>query len=144
MAAQNLRAAAFDASAIGLSGLCLIHCLALPLMAAFLPLAGVWAEAEWVHKLFVITALPLSGFVIWRTMSRGGRLGFVGPACAGLTLLVTAAFVPAAEAWETPLTVTGGILLASAHIWRWSRHASHAAPNACDPENCGGKDHLPN
>ena len=34
-------AALFDVSAIALSGLCLLHCLALPLLAALLPLFGI-------------------------------------------------------------------------------------------------------
>ena len=136
MGAQPLRGAAFDASAIGLSGLCLIHCLALPLLAASLPLAGVWAEAEWVHKLFVIAALPLSGFVIFRAVSQGGPLAFVWPACAGLVLLATAAFFPAAEDWETPLTVAGGVLLAGAHVWRWTHHGAHVHSAEPGSDNC--------
>ena len=48
------RAATFgDTVAIGLSGLCLAHCLALPIFASLLPIAGAWAEAAWVHWLFV-------------------------------------------------------------------------------------------
>ena len=52
-------AALLDAGAVALSSLCLLHCLALPLLAAALPLFGVWAEAEWVHLVFVAIALPL-------------------------------------------------------------------------------------
>ncbi len=35
-----------DSSAIALSGLCLLHCLALPLLAATLPLLGAWSRAR--------------------------------------------------------------------------------------------------
>ncbi|WP_162953530.1 MerC family mercury resistance protein, partial [Pseudomonas aeruginosa] len=42
-------ASALDSSAIALSSLCLLHCLALPLLAAALPLLGRWEQAEWVH-----------------------------------------------------------------------------------------------
>ena len=55
------RAATFgDTVAIGLSGLCLAHCLALPIFASLLPIAGAWAEAAWVHWLFVGIAAPVS------------------------------------------------------------------------------------
>ncbi|MCI4643412.1 MAG: MerC domain-containing protein [Hyphomonadaceae bacterium] len=122
MAGRVSSAAALDASAITLSGLCLVHCLALPLMAAILPLAGVWAEAEWVHQLFVAVALPISGFAIWRSISLPGWKGFAALAVLGLALLIAAAFVEALHAFETPLTVAGAVLLASAHIWRWVNH----------------------
>lgn len=59
-------AALLDAGAVALSSLCLLHCLALPLLAAALPLFGTWAEAEWVHLLFVAIALPLTGYALWR------------------------------------------------------------------------------
>jgi hypothetical protein len=61
----------FDASAVLLSALCLAHCLALPLLAAALPLFGVWAQAEWVHGLFVAIALPLAGLALWRAQRQG-------------------------------------------------------------------------
>ncbi len=63
-------AALLDAGAVALSSLCLLHCLALPLLAAALPLFGTWAEAEWVHLLFVAIALPLTGYALWRAERR--------------------------------------------------------------------------
>jgi len=122
MAVRSSRAAVIDFSAITLSGLCVVHCLALPLFAAFLPLAGAWSEAEWVHKLFVALALPLSGFAIVRGLSGPDWKVFVGFAVAGLSLLFAAAFVEALHELETPLTVAGALMLALAHIWRWMRH----------------------
>ena len=64
-----------DAVAISLSGLCLIHCLALPVLTGFLPLMGAWAEAEWVHLGFVGLAVPVS---IW-TLSRPPRAALPKP-----------------------------------------------------------------
>ncbi|MEZ5946697.1 MAG: MerC domain-containing protein [Hyphomonas sp.] len=124
MAGRFLKAAVVDASAITLSGLCVVHCLALPVLAAFLPLAGAWSEAEWIHKGFVAFALPLSGFAIIRGLSGPGWKVFVSLAVAGLCLLIAAAFVEALHEFETPITVTGALMLASAHIWRWTRHTA--------------------
>lgn len=42
MASQDY-ARAGDFAAISLSGLCMVHCLALPLAAALLPAVGSWA-----------------------------------------------------------------------------------------------------
>ena len=119
-----------DASAIGLSGLCLAHCLLLPLAASLLPLAGAWAQSEWVHVAFATAAVPLALLGLWRS-HRGRPLpgALWSLAGAGMAALVLGAAGWPAEAWERPLTVAGALALASAHAWNWARR--HAAGRAC-------------
>ena len=95
---------------------------ALPLLAAALPLFGAWAEAEWVHLLFVAIALPLTGYALWRA-ERRRRLPVLAwaTAGAGLGLLLAGALALPSHDWETPMTVTGSLLLAATHIWN-ARH----------------------
>ncbi|HGM6771401.1 TPA: MerC domain-containing protein [Stenotrophomonas maltophilia] len=118
--------ALLDAGALALSSLCLLHCLALPLLAAALPLFGAWAQAEWVHLLFVAIALPLTGYALWRA-DRRHRLPVMAWTAAGLGLglLLAGALELPSHAWETPLTVTGSLLLAAAHIWNARRRHRH-------------------
>ncbi|MCC4608057.1 MerC domain-containing protein [Xanthomonas campestris] len=105
-----------DSSAIALSGLCLLHCLALPLLAAALPLLGAWSRAEWVHVVFATAAVPLSGYALWSTHRRHPLPPPVWVlAICGLTGLVLGAS-GLAGAWETPITVVGSLLLASTHL----------------------------
>lgn len=115
-------AALLDAGAVALSSLCLLHCLALPLLAAALPLFGTWAEAEWVHLLFVAIALPLTGYALWRA-ERRRPLPVLAWATAGvgLGLLLAGALALPTHDWETPMTVAGSLLLAATHIWN-ARH----------------------
>lgn len=116
-----------DASAVTLSSLCLLHCLALPLLASLLPLFGAWSKAEWVHVLFVALAAPLTGFALWRAQRRRPLpRGLWLLASAGLTgLAAGAAGWPQASA-ETPLTVAGSLMLAGAHLWNTARrHRVH-------------------
>lgn len=116
----------FDASAIALSTLCLIHCLALPLLAAALPLLGVWAEEEWVHIAFVAVAMPLTGYALWRTHRRRGLpVSLRALAALGLAGLLAGALGWPREEWETPITVAGSLMLASAHLWNWFRQHRH-------------------
>ena len=115
--------ATLNASAIGLSGLCLIHCLALPVLAAVSPLAGLLAEAEWLHRALVLMAAPITLYAITRD-----RTAKVGPAFTlfagvGLATLLAAAFIEALHDFETVLTTLGAGLLAGAHLWRWHRHS---------------------
>lgn len=112
----------FDATGIGLSSLCLLHCLALPLIAVAAPAAGAWAEAEWIHKVLVLAALPISGYAVLRRVFDPGGVVFFIAAVAGLSLLVAAAFVEAFHDLEKPVTVAGALLLAGAHLYWWRRH----------------------
>lgn len=112
------RAAAIDGVAISLSGLCLIHCLALPVVSAILPIAGSWAEIEWIHKAFVVAALPFSLLAL----SSERATGIIGGLIAtGFMLLAAAAFAEPLHDHETALTLLGGLLLASGHAFRWGR-----------------------
>ncbi|MEM7054169.1 MAG: MerC domain-containing protein, partial [Pseudomonadota bacterium] len=84
---MNTKTAALDFSAISLSALCLIHCLALPLLAAGLPVIGVLSQAEWFHQLLVLLALPVTvlaiGGSVQSDLSVGVRVGeSVGEATA--------------------------------------------------------------
>lgn len=122
--AASLRAHKADLLAASLSTLCVIHCLGLPLLAAVLPVFTGWAEAEWVHKVFVLLALPISASVILRRARIANSTGLVSAAIAGLVLLLAGAFVGALHDIERPITVVGSLLLASAHLRWWVRHRS--------------------
>jgi len=109
-----------DAMGISLSGLCMIHCLALPLLVSLFPLAGAWAEAPWVHWLFAAMAGPLAAYVLTRPDATGRRQWLlIAAGVMGVALLfLAAAGFPSHDA-ETPMTVAGGLILASAHIVNW-------------------------
>ena len=115
-----------DLYAAALSTLCLIHCLALPLVATLLPLAAHFAENEAVHRMLVLLAAPVSLWVVWKAWSTKGHGVFIAAALIGLGLLFLGAFVEATEAYEEPITVAGAALLGCAHLWRWLRHRSQS------------------
>jgi len=113
-----------DASAVGLSGLCLAHCLALPVAAAFLPVLGAWAEAEWLHLAFLAAAVPISAMALVR--SGGWRAPLVfGLALVGIGLLTSGVFLAPNEGAELAMTVAGGLALATAHSLNWRRLGHH-------------------
>ncbi len=115
-----------DLSAAALSGLCLLHCLALPLLASLLPVLGTWSDAEWVHGLFVLMALPLSLLALGRAHARR-RLPWRMWALAALGLLaLTAGALGWPDTrWETPITVGGSLLLVATHLWNLHRGHAH-------------------
>lgn len=110
-----------DLYAAGLSGLCLLHCLALPLLVTVMPLVAQTAESELVHRLLVLATVPVSLRVIWTTSAVQSNRLFVAVVLGGLGLLLLAAFIEAVSAYEEPVTLVGGVLLCSAHLWHWAR-----------------------
>lgn len=120
-----------DVSAIGLSGLCLLHCIALPVLAAWLPVLAVGSEAAGVHLLLVVLAAPLAAAGLWRSHRlRPLPRALWGLAGAGLAALLAGALGWPAERWETALTVAGSMSLAGAHLWNWGRR--HRGAMACE------------
>jgi hypothetical protein len=117
------RSPGLDIVAMGVSAICAVHCLALPLAASLLPLAGAWAEAEWVHWAFFAIAAPVSALAL-------GRAGV--PAlprllgATGVLLLLLGALELPSHSWSTLVTVTGAFLLAWAHIQNSLRGHKHA------------------
>lgn len=115
-----------DLSAAALSGLCLLHCLALPLLASLLPVLGAWSQAEWVHGVFVMLALPLSLLALGRAHARRAlppRMWAL--AALGLAALTAGALGWPLERWETPITVAGSLMLVATHAWNLRRGHTH-------------------
>jgi len=124
-----------DWMAVAMSGLCLVHCLALPLLLVSLPALGVLANGDKTHWVLLALALPVSLWALGR--GRAGPLPLlIGATGLGLMTLAVAMFEGrAADRW---LTVAGVLLVAVAHVVRWRRgHRGHghrldAGGLACD------------
>lgn len=114
-----------DASALGLSGLCLVHCLLLPVLAAFVPTLVVLSHAEWVHAAFLIVALPTTGLALWSVnRHHAPPVGLLAMASLGLICLLIGAVGGPLENWHERITVAGSLLLVAAHAWNWRRGAA--------------------
>jgi hypothetical protein len=115
-------AKALDLSAVGLSGLCLAYCLALPALALLLPALGAWAQAEWVHVAFVTLAAPVAALAFVDLRARRPRSWpLAWAATGGLMLMAAGALGFPSENLERPLTILGGLVLAGAHVANWRR-----------------------
>ncbi|MCP5179990.1 MAG: MerC domain-containing protein [Pseudomonadales bacterium] len=111
----------FDRGAVGVSLLCMVHCLLLPLLAVLFPL-GVFAtlaENHW-HWLFLALAAPLSILAVLRLPPHARNLYFIGGASCGITLL-TAGVLTHEHVWQVALSVAGAICLACAHLYNLYR-----------------------
>lgn len=104
-------------AALGASLLCLVHCLALPLVFAALPaIASILPIDSSFHLLMLAIAVPASGAALVTGRSRHGAWWPLLLGGAGLSLLAVGVLRFGDTALETPLTVTGAIVLAVAHL----------------------------
>ncbi len=119
-----------DASALSLSGLCLVHCLLLPVAAMFLPALVFLSHAEWVHTAFLVFAVPMTSLALWSVHKHHPLpLSLILVAAAGLVCLAGGAFGWPMQTWAEQATIAGSLLLVTAHIWNWRRGtAAHPAP----------------
>lgn len=111
-----------ERAAVGASLVCLVHCLALPLLLAALPaLAALVAIPETFHVWVLAVAVPMSGFALLLGIrDHRSRLPlFIGS--VGLGLLAVGALVLLGGRLETPVTVVGSLALAAAHLLNWQR-----------------------
>lgn len=112
---------------MGLSALCLVHCLALPWLLTSLPLVmlaalpGSVRDNEWLHAALILPVLMVSGPVLLR--GAPGRWQSVLVAAA-FAALIGALFVDG-ETAERTLTIMGAGILIAAHWVRLRGARSH-------------------
>lgn len=111
-----------DRVAVVLSGLCLLHCLALPIVIVSLPFVAQFAETHW-HTPMLLIAVPVSTVAIVIGYRRHGNRLIVAAGALGLGLLIFGATIAHAHygvVADRVLTVGGSLLLATVH-WQNSR-----------------------
>jgi hypothetical protein len=113
---------AIDAAGAALSSLCLIHCLAMPLLALALPtIAGTTAhdhgDDHLIHLVLIGLALPVSAFAFWRGMRLHGLARPVILGTIGFALMLAGAFTHGMSVQA--LTIAGGLMVAGAHLLNW-------------------------
>jgi ABC-type uncharacterized transport system permease subunit len=112
----------FDRLAILMSALCIVHCLALPVVLLALPFMAEFAATHW-HLPMLLFAVPVSLTAIVIGYRRHGNIALVVGVGLGLAMLVTGAtiahdhFGPLAD---RSLTIAGSLMLAWVH-WQNSR-----------------------
>jgi carbon starvation protein CstA len=125
------------------SGLCIVHCLAVPVILAAGGL-GALGEVMASKAFHVAMLLPVALFALISFPGgycRHRRLGPGVVVAVGLSLLVIAQIAP--HHWERLITSSGGLLIVAAHLTnhRYSRAqsagAAAAKPSAVEPRGLG-------
>lgn len=109
-----------DKLAIGLSALCVIHCLAMPVLLIILPTLGaILADGhELFHQVILFFVLPVGLFALIAGYLHHHTRTVLISGCAGLGLLLLTALFGRdylGETAEISLTVAASIMIAVAH-----------------------------
>jgi len=121
-----------DQVAVTLSGLCLVHCLALPFTIAILPFLGQFSD-DHLHAQMLIMVIPVSAIALALGFRRHRHLGVVIAGVISLAL-VTIGGTLAHEHYgllaDRLLTIAGSLALAFTHYrnFRLSRHVANSTP----------------
>lgn len=112
----GMRETWIDKSAVSLSGLCLVHCLAGSLLLILASSAGGLFN-HWIHAIGLMIAMPLAAVGLWRGWRRHRRGGIVALGGLGLALMAAGLVVGHGNMAEIVLTVAGVTLLGGAHLF---------------------------
>ena len=124
-----------DKVAVVLSGVCMVHCLALPLLLTGAPITGgFFIDEELFHILMFVVILPVSLIALTIGCRQHKDILTISLGSVGLATLAFTAFF--GHDWfghdgERIVTSFGGLILAAAHIqnYRICRH------NDCEHEH---------
>ena len=113
--------ALLDRSAVGLSFLCVLHCLAMPLVLILAPSLVVlpFLGDERIHLLLLFLVLPTSSIALALGCRRHGLKNVLAWGFTGMGILILAASLgeeALGDLGETILTVIGSFLVAIGHI----------------------------
>ena len=103
-----------DRFAIGLSGLCLVHCLATSFILAMVATAGGVLGAEWVHEVGLVLAMVMGALALGRGIFEHGYLLPSAVGGLGLGVMAGALTLPH-DGSEAIYTMMGVVILALGH-----------------------------
>jgi hypothetical protein len=104
----------FDRLAIGLSGLCVVHCIATTVLVAVLSAAGGMLGAEWVHEVGLLLAMGIGAFALYRGIAEHGFMMPSAVGGLGLGVMGGALTLPH-DGTEAAATIVGVLILALGH-----------------------------
>jgi hypothetical protein len=120
MKATNKEAMALDKTAIGVSLLCVVHCLSIPFILAAGPALNLWFwGSEGFHLALLAVVIPLSlvAFGLGYRTHRNPRMwvpGLIGLAIVTITAILESFLIGPGIA--AVMTSGGGLFLIAAHV----------------------------
>lgn len=116
---KNIQAIS-DKTAIGLSALCALHCLALPVLVVMLPSLTAWNLAsEEAHLWLLVAVIPVSVYALTMGCRKHKQFNILLLGMIGLALLIIAAWLGhdiLGEIVEKTVLTIGAAVIAMSHL----------------------------
>ncbi len=113
-------AVALDKAAIGVSLLCVVHCLSIPFILALGPALNLWFwGSEGFHAALLAVVLPLSLVAFWRGYRTHRNARLWTPGLMGLGIVTVTAILEhflIGPGTAAVMTSGGGLFLIAAHL----------------------------
>ena len=103
-----------DRVAIGLSGLCVVHCVATTVLLAMLSAAGGVLGSPWIHEVGLSLAMIIGAFALGRGVMAHGFMMPSAVGGLGLGVMAGALTMPH-NGSEAAATIVGVLILALGH-----------------------------
>jgi hypothetical protein len=117
-----------DTLGLVISGVCLVHCLALPVAALLIPAFSLGFDEQTDHMFhwwLLAFAVPISSLALWRGAAHSGIRRWLKLGSAGLLLMLLGVLHLAGPESEVPLTMAGVVMLAVAHLKNYALSNRH-------------------
>ena len=109
-----------DRAAIGLSGLCALHCLLLPVALTLAPsIAGMGVADEAFHVWMIVFVVPISIYALFAGCNKHREYSVLALGGVGLAVLISAPLLGhdvLGEVGERVVTLAGALLVAASHV----------------------------
>ena len=116
---KNIQAMS-DKTAISLSILCALHCLALPVLVVMLPSLTAWNLAsEEAHLWLLVAVIPISVYALTMGCRKHRQFNIMFLGLIGLALLIIAAWLGhdiLGEIGEKTILTIGAAVIAMSHL----------------------------
>ena len=112
--ASVIRFERLDRIAIGLSGLCMVHCLGTAVLLGLLASAGGFLGSPWIHEVGLTMAMVLGAVALGRGIYEHGFMMPSAVGSLGLGVMAGALTMPH-DGREAAFTVLGVFILALGH-----------------------------
>lgn len=114
MTSATISTSRLDRLAIGLSGLCMVHCLATSVLLALVASAGGILGAHWIHEIGLVLAMIMGAVALGRGIIEHGYMMPSSIGALGLGVMAGALTLPH-DGGEALFTVVGVGILALGH-----------------------------
>jgi hypothetical protein len=116
---KNIQAFA-DKTAISLSFICTVHCLALPLIIVMLPSLAIFNLDDEIFQLWMVVAvIPISLYALTMGCKKHKKVGVMGIGAVGLAILIATTWLGhdvLGETGEKFFSVLGAAIIALGHL----------------------------